>query len=144
MSPDEFARQLEQMGSQFERSASVAITETLEAAKELAQRYSSGPLSQAELAALDHPFARRHGTPQLDPSIVNVETGRFRDSWEMEGPNEQGGGMHGALWNSSPEAVFLETGTRYMFERPIADRVQVEIEPVFQANVERQLTLLLR
>lgn len=143
MSPEALARELERVGAELHDAARSAVSETLESAQALAQRYSSGPLSRADLIAQDHPYARRHGAPQAEPSIINVDTGRFRDAWEIDGPSEAGGTVRGALWNASPEAEFLETGTTFMFERPIADRVALEIEPVFQEKAERRISEVL-
>ena len=89
---------------------------------------SSGPYSLQKLADMDHPYAKRHGTPQLDPSIINLQTGRFRSSWATEAVIWTGGYSVARLINDNPVADKLRLGTQFMFARPVDVRVATETE----------------
>jgi hypothetical protein len=79
---------------------------------------SSGLLSSADLRRQGHPYARRHGTPALDPDTVNRQSGAFIHAWRLDGPRSAEGGLVTAVFNVDPKAAaFLESGTRLMFAR---------------------------
>lgn len=108
-----------------------AIDQGLEDAEHL----SMGPYSQVELARRDHPFALRHGSPQLDPGVINEQTGRFLRAWKRSPVVNLGDTITAEITNNSPEADFLKTQTRFTFRRPIAD----EIEECLKADLEKKL-----
>ena len=92
----------------------------------LVVQYSSGPISSAQLAAEDHPYAKRHGAPMRDPSVINIQTGRFQAGWGLSlrpGANRYDINAH----NEVPYADFLKQGTRLMFARPMDLRVLREL-----------------
>jgi uncharacterized membrane protein YebE (DUF533 family) len=128
--------QLERFVTNLEGELTLAVNDTLHAGYGLAIEYSSGTYSEDDLARLDHPFATRHGSPQLDPSVINVKSGDFRAAWHTVGPTQAAGGVAGSIINNDPKAQFLQ-GTRLMFARPIDDRIAHELAPVFEANVIR-------
>lgn len=131
--------QLERFVTHLEGELTLAVNDTLHAGYALAIQYSSGTHSTADLARLDHPFATRHGSPQLDPSIINAQAGDFRAAWRTVGPVSGNGGVAGTIVNDDPKAQFLKTGTRLMFARPVDDRIAAELAPVFAANVIRAI-----
>jgi hypothetical protein len=116
-----------------------AVNDTLHAGYGLAIQHSSGTHSSADLARLDHPFATRHGSPLLDPSVINAQTGQFRAAWRTEGPKPTAGGVGGAIVNDDPKVQVLKPGTRLMFARPVEDRIARELAPVFETNVIRAI-----
>jgi hypothetical protein len=97
---------------------------TVAAGENEAKKLSSGPFSMVELAKKDHPYARRHGSPRLDPSVINVQSGVFRQSWFTSLPTMAQSKVSARLVNDSEVADFLQYGTRKMFARPIGDRLQ--------------------
>lgn len=129
MSSSDFASLLDRAAGQIELQIKLAEAETLHEAQRSAVRHSSGTLSSAALAAMGHPFARRHGTPRLDPGEVNVQGDVFRQRWETEGPQEVGGELRGSLYNTDPKAPELELGTGRTFSRPVTDRVIADVTP---------------
>jgi hypothetical protein len=79
--------------------------------RELLQRcieHSSGSFSAADLRALDHPYARRHPLPLLDPDEVNVESGEFQHAWRLEGPQQRGDRLTTRVFNTSRVAPYLD------------------------------------
>lgn len=118
----------------FEDSVLAGIEHGLEDAREEAIRRSSGPYSLAELAAMDHPYARRHGTPLLDPSIVNDQTGGFRSRWRSPEIIRFGPEVSGRIVNDADVADWLQNGTPTMVPRPIAEAVEI----YGQESVERR------
>lgn len=95
-----------------------------EDAKAIAVALSSGPYSAFQLAAMDHPYATRHGSPQLPPQIINAQTGTFRESWYVWGPIFRDNSVVIKLTNLDPKSEFLKYGTERMFARPIDDAIR--------------------
>lgn len=141
MTPQEFAARLERIAEAVPREVSEAVELTQRHALQVADYRSSGTLTAQQLAQKpepDHPFARRHGTPKLDPGFINQRSGRFRASWRGIGPAvTPDGDVKAAAVNIDPKAaLYLESGTDVMFNRPIADRVAAQVEPTFSVRVE--------
>lgn len=89
-----------------------------------AERVSMGDYSLAQLAAMDHPYARRHGRALLPDSFINQQQGTFAASWVIdEGP--QGPVVHNI---DEPIATFLEKGTRNMLPRPLDELKEFAVE----------------
>lgn len=105
-----------------------AEQETLDQALSLAVRYSSGTESLAQLQKAGHPYARRRGAPGRDPSVINAQSGAFRAAWRAEGPYERGvGRLVCSVLNDDPKTALLAKGTRWMFARPLPERVLFEV-----------------
>lgn len=81
---------------------------------------SSGPFTQKQLAAKDHPYAARHPAPLLDPSLINSQRGVFRSAWDEDLPRVSDTRIAGKVFNMSDVADFLQFGTATMVRRPIA------------------------
>jgi hypothetical protein len=75
---------------------------------DLFKKLSSGTLSRAAAAALDYPYAQRHGFPRRDPNRINVLTDRFRQAWKAK---RLGAGRY-VVYNDSTVAKWLEFGTK--------------------------------
>src|SRR6186997_3006498 len=127
MEPEQIARLLTRAAERLTVEMRKAERASQTQAIELARQYSQGPYSTAELRRLGHPYARRHGAPGLDPSLINRQSGLLARSWRREGPLEKDGGLHTSVFNDAPEAFFMG-GTEKMFERPLPERVLAEIE----------------
>lgn len=93
-------------------------------ARAIAVALSSGPYDYGQLAYLDHPYATRHGIPQLPAQIINAQTGTFRESWYVWGPVFRAGSVVVKLINSDPTSGYLKYGTERMFARPIDDAIR--------------------
>lgn len=109
---------------------------------ETADRYASGPYLLAALAAMDHPYARRHGRAMLDPRVVNIQRGTFRSSFRVR--LVAGDPPVLVMDNVAPHARFLFSGTRLMVERPIMDAIQAEVAPRAAAECARALAAALQ
>ena len=139
MSPDEAADRLEKWSADLRTNLGTAARANLADLLETARRHSSGPLSTAELRRRDHPYARRHGAPQEDPAAINRQSGAFLAAWESEGPDEDGDDLTVSVFNTDWKAPLLEAGTRFMFERPLPEAVEAEVEPRAAERVEKAL-----
>ena len=88
---------------------------------------SSGPYSQLELNQKNNPYAKKHGSPLLDPGTVNVQTGQFRSMWNSHKIDP----LHAQVTNSDPIAKYLVTedgeGTQFMFHRGVDDAAQEDL-----------------
>lgn len=125
------------LGRQLQAKAEQAVKKTLEDLKAEAVAATSGSLSPADLRRLDHPYARRHGVPGLDPDTLNVGTGALRASWQTEGPLYEGGVLTGRLFNTDPKAGdWLEPGTRTMFPRAPHEKAAAKVEPDLLRRLE--------
>lgn len=104
---------IEDLVADIRDAQGAAAQDTLEEA----ETRSQGTYSLAELAALDYPYARRHGRPLLPDSFINQQQGTFAASWVVDqGPN--GPVVHNI---DEPIATFLEKGTRNMLPRPMEE-----------------------
>ena len=102
------------------------VRETSDELIERLKLRSRGGLSPADLRRLDHPYARRHGSPLLDPSVVNRDRGDFEEGWTATELDPDG--YSEVVFNSDPKAEYLaqedpEPTSTTMFQRPIADVV---------------------
>jgi hypothetical protein len=100
---------------------------------------SAGTYSLADLADMDHPYAKRHGTPLLDPSTINIQSGRFISSWKQMPITSSGGAIVGIIVNESVEADYLKDGTRYMFKRPIDVEVEAYLAQAIDDRVNQKI-----
>jgi hypothetical protein len=137
------AKRLQRATEQLRRRALAAETANLEDAKRTSIRLSSGRLSTADLRRRDYPYARRHPGALEDPAVLNKQSGRLARAWTTEGPFATLDGLVSHVRNSSPEAQFMG-GTRLMWERPLAERVQAEIAPRMAARRRKALRITLR
>jgi len=113
----------------------LAAAAAIESGFQYAKRESSGPFSLDALARMDHPYAKRHGSPQLDPGRINIQSGDFYHDWNNSKPMAGDSKISGRIYNLNRVADFLKYGTRFMFARPIEDRVEVFLETAAIANV---------
>lgn len=115
MTPKQALKQVEKVVFEY---SSDAVMQVLKAGMRRARKDSSTTFSLK-----DRPFARRHGTPLRDPSIIGRRNGLFLSSWWIDrmGKEIDGGG---ALINDAPQADFLDKGTKFMFARPIRSNIE--------------------
>jgi hypothetical protein len=107
----------------LDREVREAERDALQYAVKTAEKLSSGPLTTAALRAMGHPY-RIGGSPPQNPAIINVQTGLFRSSWQVNGPHDARGGLVSKLTNTAPYAGFLFAGTARMIMRPILQAIQ--------------------
>lgn len=115
------------------------VTFALDAGFDEARRLSSGTFSLAMLAAMDHPYARRHGKALLDPATINVQTGAFFQHWRT---TKQADG--GQIRNDDEKADFLKFGTETMVERPIEDEVEAFVASQIEGIIADQIASVFR
>ena len=124
------------------RAASAAVGAELLAAEQTnlldvlatAERFSSGTATPQTLRLADHPYAVRHGTPFLDPGIVNIgKTRVFVASWRGRGPKLESGFVRSSTFNIDPKAPYLEqkqgAPKSTMFRRPVDQRIAQDAAP---------------
>lgn len=103
-------------------------------------QYSSGDHTLAALAAIGHPYAKRHGAPRLDPSVINTQTGVFRAAWQFYDLGYNGNAHTVQVQNYSMVAQYLRYGTRFMFARPIDQRVVSELAQIRVNNISKAVS----
>jgi hypothetical protein len=104
--------------------AEEAPREVLRAARVL----SSGGYTSAMLRRMGHPYAKRAPNPPLPAYMINVQSGKFRDSWRCE-VKRVGQQVTLVVTNDAPYAGYLFRGTRLMIERPILVELKKRVEP---------------
>ena len=129
MSIAEAVRHFEQAERWFARDLRWDVDRAIDDGLEEARRRSSGRYSLTDLARMDHPYARRHGSPRLDPSVINSQSGVFRSAWRGDNPMATDGAVSGRIFNDSAVADYLDKGTRTMFARPIGAAVEETVRP---------------
>jgi hypothetical protein len=136
---DQAIRRLKRFRSDLKTIVQWSEEKTAKEGVAYAKRRSSGKRSLNELARkkLDHPYAKRHGKPRLDPSIINSQSGEFRSSWEIQEGNTLEAGI--AIVNFSPSAGYLEEGTKYMFARPIDEKILEHLRKVRPINLSNAI-----
>jgi hypothetical protein len=132
---DAAARKMAALSAALPREVKGAVAKASARTATIARQRSLGPHSTATLAAMDHPYARRHGSPLLDPSVINVQSGDFLAGWEEAPVRAAGGRISGGIYNADPKADLLEGGTDVMFARPIAPATAQEARPEFERAV---------
>lgn len=133
---DELRRIADELPEALETAEKASLLEGLD----LAHQFSAGTLTPSDLSRLDHPYARRHGQPLLDPNVVNRQSGTFFSSWEIDGPTMQGSALVSSLFNTDPKAAeWLEPGTSLMHPRHPQDHVAEILEPHRTARIERAI-----
>lgn len=113
------------------------LTRLLREGKATAQQMSSGPYSQAQLTRMGHPYARRRPRPPLAAYIINIQSGRFRAGWRVQGPREESGNLVGRIMNAVPYGAFLDAGTRLMIARPIVQAITKHLQGYALAVMRR-------
>lgn len=109
IAPAAFRRGAERIARDLDRERDALLRSLLYRARGL----STGRYSSAQLGRMGHPY-RHGGSPPMDPSVINRQSGLFARSWRAE---------RGGITNTAPEASFLFAGTRRMIRRPILDRL---------------------
>ena len=112
-----------------------SVKEATRATYKRALVLSSGTRTLAQLAQMDHPFARRNPIALLDPGIINMQTGAFKRDWKSSFS-----GMSGEVSNSNFVVPFLTEGTKFMHVRPIDKAVEDYARFALEKAVKRNLT----
>ena len=143
MTLEQFCDTQDRIAEALPRETAQAISDTLEDLQGRAVYYTSGPLTQADLRHEDHPFAKRHGTPQRDPERVNLWGGGVAGHWETDGPQEDDDGLFGTLENTDPKAPYLEQPDggphSTMFPRHPHEAAAREVAPRFEERMNGAL-----
>jgi hypothetical protein len=107
---------------------------------------SGGGISLAQLASLDHPYARRHGRPLLDPGVINRQTGDFQAAWKMEDPKIVADNVEATVKNEDWKADYLTQPKGWpktkMFQRPIDKEVEQYIEDTLNKELNQRIKQL--
>ena len=112
------------LANDIETAMRKAMNEALRDVCGEALAMSSGTLSYADLRAMDHPYAVRHGSTIVDPSIINKHRGDFYDHWREGQALQVSDGVEGRVINDSDVADFLRLGTSKMVPRPIQEALE--------------------
>ena len=136
---DWFTQSAQDFDADFRSAEERSVDDLYRTAVEL----SSGNLKPADLARMDHPYAKRHGTPKLNPGIINAQSGDFRGAWEQEAVKGEGDGLAGGIYNTDPKAEkWLQPGTKFMVARPVDAEVEDRVAPRREGRIEHALDKL--
>ena len=124
----------------FDEATRRAFDLAMMATRDQALIMSSGELTEADLRQMDHPYARRHPDPLLNPAIINDHTGEFKEHWKQPEVMNVGDDLAGRIINDSAVADYLRDGTEAMHDRPI----EPELEAFAGTHLEFELSLSLR
>lgn len=127
------ANRLAQLGARLERAGRDWKSGSVRDLVRIARKWSDGRLSLKDLRRMGHPYARRHGTPRLNPAMINRQTGAFYNAWE---PDPQADEWTAAIHNTDPKAeLYLQPGTSRMFARPVDAEILAEAAPEIDARL---------
>lgn len=137
---DRFIRQITDDAGKKKQAAEIA---TAKEAVRFAQGRSSGPFKQKQLNKMGNPFSKlKWPVPQLEPGIINKQSGTFRSSWTylMASSLDKSGGSkpYPVVQNTAPYAKFLQKGTWKMFRRPIEDSINAFVQKTLPAKIVEQ------
>jgi len=138
MDLNEFKRELRKRETALRNGIKKAEGKSATAGKRIAQKLSSGPYSSEELAAMDHPYARRHGAAQIDPAVINAQSGAFRRDWKTGQGDWVEGSLLTTVENDNRVAKFMH-GTKKMVPRPIEELTAKILEPVRNENLSNAI-----
>jgi hypothetical protein len=142
VTPAEVAQALRRKRDALRANVLAAEEVTVKQAIGAAVVLSSGTLTEKDLAAQGHPYARRRPTSP-HPEVINAQTGLLRASWRWDGPKWTGGGVVSRVYNTSREAGFM-TGTRLMIPRPIVEAVKKKVLPGRARRLRKALKAALK
>lgn len=125
--------------SAMKQSVDVSCKKSLDKAVEL----SNGGYSLAQLEAMDHPYARRHGMPLLPPEIINKQTGNFQRAWKKENASVSGSKVKAKITNYDRKADYLTQPRGWpstkMFQRPVDKEVETFWEDTLKKQIEDRI-----
>jgi hypothetical protein len=143
MTPERAAAEFARVARELPEAVRGVVRQSAVELLSFAREQSSGPLQERDLARMDHPYARRHGRPRLNPNLINRRLGNFYAGWDLEGPFAVGGAFSASVFNTSDEAEYLADGTRFMFERHPEEAALEREQPLFEARAEREIARVL-
>jgi hypothetical protein len=133
------------LAKELQSAIGLGVQAGMEALRQEAIVESSGTYTEAEFIALDRPYATRHATPLLDPSMINThDPNGFISFWKVDdaiGPKELGV-IDTQLINDSPVADFLVGRDRpksKMVRRPIDDELEKTAPFLLEGRINQAL-----
>lgn len=131
MTPQQAIYEIQRRKEKRHSDARLVLAQAANEVLEKAVEWSSGTRSLRQLAALDHPYAKRHGNATLPPHIINAQSGEFLRHWRIEWT----GPLSVRVINDDPKVRFLKPGTRFMVERPIEQELRAYARPRFERRM---------
>lgn len=140
MTLDELSAHFGRIAHEMEATASQVVEDAIKDTLVAAEMLSSGVYTTADLRELGHPYAKRDPRPPQDAAIINRQTGRFQRSWKPKRLSA----FHAQVINDSPEAEFLakKEGTARMIARPLVERVEEQVKPIYERRAAAALKAL--
>ena len=137
---EDLARHQRERAKRVQRSMELGSQEVAESAKRHASLLVSGFISTKDLARLDHPFARRHGSARLPVLPINMQSGRLRNSLRVF-KRKTGDVTMWRLQFMAPYAKFVlsPTGTKRMLPRNFWNALRLHVERVNTPTMRRFL-----
>lgn len=125
------------------------LQDSIKEGHDYAKILSSGTASYAQLAAEDHPYAKRHGFPLRPVQIINMHRGAFFDAWVTTPVQDNGNAIEGTIENHAltdkgqdlSDFLTQPNGApkSRMFQRPIDEEVEAKTATLTEQNINKQL-----
>lgn len=132
---------------ELKTDAQKVVRDAIRAGEREAKKMSSGGYSLSTLAAMDHPYAERHGpfgSGALDPAKINKQSGEFYQHWGTDLPQSGDRVAVGRLFNNDAKADLLKFGTQTMVARPIDQHLELYIFDAATYGLQRAALALER
>lgn len=136
MTPAEFAGKLERFNKRFPSELDTAQKRVGNEAVKIAQKWSSGDQTTAQLRLDDHPYATRHAHA-AQSGLINNQHDTFLDGWYFDPDKKQ-------LRNEDPIGHFLQDGTWKMYARDILGAIRTDLQPIMRDEVRKAIKRSLR
>ncbi|MBA3767793.1 MAG: hypothetical protein H0W99_12560 [Acidobacteria bacterium] len=140
-------RAFEKLGRQIEDAAETALNRTAREGFLIARQDSSGTWNRRRRRKAGYSYSRRDpNPPPQDLGIINKETGVFLAAWRIEKARLFAGGEMAAFIVNDSDRVedLVEASGKPWLSRPIDARITNRLRPVFQFEVERAISRVLR
>ena len=120
--PAQMEARWKQRASQFKSGLYTCESALKKTTLDMAIRLSNGTYTYYDLASMDYPYAKRHGTALLPPYKLNAHDGTVLRGWKYSYASRSLSNFSTKLSNTSPWMVYLlddDRSTSRMVQRPI-------------------------
>lgn len=123
ISAADLAGQLETLAVRMRHRITAEEERSAQDAHAVLVEQSSGTIDTKTLRRMGHPFAVRDPQTPIDPSVINAQTGDYRDAWQQQPAEVTPSAVTVRVTNRDRAARYM-AGTRRMVARPIIAAVR--------------------
>jgi len=140
--PEEIAKEIRKRANALRTEAEAGIKEMAAVTMAQAKKDSLGPYTTPMLVRMGHPYAKRDPRPPMPPFYINIQTGNLYRSWQKRYGASAGayqGTILATVFNTSPEAGWLERGNGPSIKRPLPHLVVVQVGAQFRSHMQQRI-----